>query len=87
MCELLYFLRNEEKKKPPEMLSSLELEILKDILPVLSPLEELTKDLSGQKYCTCSMVIPAINCLRNGLMKSKRTTRQGETNNADISGG
>ncbi|XP_049318602.1 zinc finger BED domain-containing protein 4-like [Bactrocera dorsalis] len=39
--------------------------LLKDLLTVLKPFEYTTKEISGQKYCTGSMVIPIVNGLKS----------------------
>ncbi|XP_051176413.1 uncharacterized protein LOC127291369 [Leptopilina boulardi] len=48
----------------PPAVTAAELEILKELITVLRPLEGATKDLCGQKYVTASMVIPLINGLQ-----------------------
>ncbi|CAI6355572.1 unnamed protein product [Macrosiphum euphorbiae] len=45
------------------MLTAEEIDLAKEIILVLRPMEVATKELCGQKYVTCSKVIPLINCL------------------------
>lgn len=55
-------------KNAPPMLTASELSILFSVLQVLRPIEAATKEVSGDKYCTSSKVIPLIHCL---LLKVK----------------
>ncbi|KAF2884629.1 hypothetical protein ILUMI_21537 [Ignelater luminosus] len=50
-------------KNAPPMLTASELSILSSILQVLRPIEAATKEVSVDKYCTSSKVIPLIYCL------------------------
>ncbi|CAH2087088.1 unnamed protein product [Euphydryas editha] len=45
------------------MLTSLELNIVSSLLNILRPLEAATKEISGNKYCTGSKVIPLVRCM------------------------
>ncbi|KAL7723973.1 hypothetical protein ACLKA6_017964 [Drosophila palustris] len=56
------------------MLSGKELELLKAIITILRPLEEATKIISGDKYCTASMVIPIVNILKQKLQNLNGNT-------------
>ncbi|KAL4123342.1 hypothetical protein QTP88_015539 [Uroleucon formosanum] len=47
----------------PTMLTADEIDLAKEMLSVLRPMEVATKELCGQKYVTGSKVIPLINCL------------------------
>lgn len=47
----------------PDMISGTEINILQEIIKVLSPLETVTKEICGEKYLTASKIIPIINCL------------------------
>ncbi|XP_022166507.1 zinc finger BED domain-containing protein 1-like [Myzus persicae] len=47
----------------PIMLTAEEIDLAKEIVLVLRPMKVATKELCGQKYVTCSKVIPLINCL------------------------
>ncbi|CAI6358828.1 unnamed protein product [Macrosiphum euphorbiae] len=50
-------------RRGPEMLTADEIDITKEMLLVLKPMEVATRELCGQKYVTGSTVIPLINCL------------------------
>ncbi|GBP56345.1 Zinc finger BED domain-containing protein 1 [Eumeta japonica] len=55
-------------KNAPPMLTASELSVLSSVLQILRPIETATKEVSGDKYCTSSKVIPLIHCL---LLKVK----------------
>ncbi|KAH9634429.1 hypothetical protein HF086_008263 [Spodoptera exigua] len=50
-------------KTAPPMLNASELSVLSSVLLVLRPLEAATKEVSGDRYCTSSKVIPLVHCL------------------------
>ncbi|KAG8234167.1 hypothetical protein J437_LFUL013469 [Ladona fulva] len=58
----------------PPMLSGYELDVLREFRTVLSPLEQITRELIGQKYVTISLVIPLLNCLQTCLTGQIRET-------------
>lgn len=39
--------------------------LIKELCEILRPFEEVTKSISGEKYCTASLVIPLTNGLKN----------------------
>lgn len=47
----------------PVMLSAIKLDYLRETNKILSPIEALTKEVSGEKYVTLSNIIPMIACL------------------------
>lgn len=53
--------------KAPPMLTPSELQLAKEIVQVLSPIEAATKEISGEHYITGSKVIPLISCLKNKI--------------------
>lgn len=55
--------------KASPMLSASELQLVKDIIQILSPLEAVTKEICGEHYVTASKVIPLINCLKKKIEK------------------
>lgn len=58
-----------------EMVSNSDKRILEEVVQILEPLNEVTEDLSGEKYSTLSRVIPIINCLMKTITGiSPRTT-------------
>ncbi|XP_024875989.1 zinc finger BED domain-containing protein 1-like [Temnothorax curvispinosus] len=50
--------------KAPPMLSALELQLAKEVIQVLAPIEAVTKEICGEQYVTSSKIIPLINCLK-----------------------
>lgn len=47
----------------PQMLSGSEISIASSVLLILRPLEVATKEISGDKYCTTSKIIPLVRCI------------------------
>lgn len=52
---------------PTKMLFAIELQLASEIIDVLSPLEKVAKELSGERYVMTSKIIPLINCLKNKM--------------------
>ncbi|CAH0562957.1 unnamed protein product [Brassicogethes aeneus] len=52
-----------ENKNAPTMTDAMELEVLREIVHILKPIEEVSKEICGEKYLTSSKIIPIINCL------------------------
>lgn len=51
----------------PSMPNAIEIDILRQLIELLQPLEYVTKESSGENYITISKVIPMINCLLKQL--------------------
>ena len=49
-----------------------EWKILRELFNILKPYEDVTKVISGEKYCTSSLVIPLCNGLKNVLSRLLR---------------
>lgn len=62
----------------PPMITSDELQTIKEFGILLKPFEEATKIICGEAYLTASKVIPVVNILQNTLEKSKPSTKTGE---------
>lgn len=62
----------------PPMLTAAELLLAKEILEVLRLIEQMTKELCGEKYVTISKMIPMIYCLKKKT-ESLRTCLQTPT--------
>ncbi|XP_030750852.1 zinc finger BED domain-containing protein 4-like [Sitophilus oryzae] len=58
----------------PNMVNATELEELKQICQLLHPLEQTTKEMSGQNYVTLSKIIPMIGCLTSQYNKTSCDT-------------
>lgn len=54
-------------KAAPPMLTGAELNIASSLLNILRPLEAATKEISADKYCTSSKVIPLVHCMLSKL--------------------
>jgi hypothetical protein len=63
--------------KPP-MVTHEELVIIKELLTILRPFENITVEMSGEGYVTCSKVIPIIHCLKLTLDKINPSTEIGK---------
>lgn len=59
----------------PHMINKTQINILIEILEILSPLEKVTKEICGEKYLTGSKIIPIINCLRIQLENLTPTSK------------
>ncbi|XP_046746402.1 zinc finger BED domain-containing protein 4-like [Diprion similis] len=57
-------------KNAPPMLTPMEVDVVRDCIAVLKPFEIATKEISGEKYVTVSMVISIINFVRGQLQKT-----------------
>ncbi|KAG8225184.1 hypothetical protein J437_LFUL001311 [Ladona fulva] len=64
--------------RSPPALTNGQWEILEDCIPLLNPLEELTTELSGDKYMTSSIIIPLIMGAQHLVMNSKPATTVGK---------
>lgn len=51
----------------PDMISGTQMNILKEVLQILSPIEKVSKEICGEKYLTASKIIPIINCLHKQI--------------------
>ncbi|XP_018401732.1 PREDICTED: zinc finger BED domain-containing protein 4-like, partial [Cyphomyrmex costatus] len=64
----------------PDMLMQSEIQIAKEIMTILSPLEKITVEMSGDRYVTCSKIIPIVNCLVKTMEKSLPVTEPDGSN-------
>jgi len=55
------------------MLMQGEIYIIKEIVTILSSLEKITVEMSGEGYVTCSKIIPIVNCLAKTMEKLPNT--------------
>lgn len=55
---------------PPNMLTPFELAIAEECLTLLRPFKAATKEISGEKYVSGSLVIPLINCITTSLSRT-----------------
>ncbi|CAH1721458.1 unnamed protein product [Aphis gossypii] len=59
------------------MLNAQEIENIKEMVNILRILEKVTKEISGQRYGTMSLVIPIISCIKDNLSAITPTFRIG----------
>lgn len=52
------------RPEAPPMISSSELDCVREMIELLCPFEKLTKEFSGDSYVTVSKVIPLVSCVR-----------------------
>ncbi|XP_063931157.1 zinc finger BED domain-containing protein 4-like [Zophobas morio] len=64
-------------RKAPRIVSAEEIDILKELIILLQPFEEVTKEISGQGYVTSSKVIPMVNCVLKKLNTLLPMTSEG----------
>jgi len=60
----------------PPMLNAQEIEKIKEMV-ILKILEKVTKEISGEKYATMSLVIPLISCIKDNLNSMSPTFKIG----------
>lgn len=76
--EKYLYAATSECKKPPEMLTRTELQIINDIYPVMKYVCEVINDLSGDKHPTCSLIIPSISCMIGLTSETKPESEAGK---------
>lgn len=52
------------RPEAPPMISSSELDCVREMIELLCPFEKITKEFSGDNYVTVSKVIPLVSCVR-----------------------
>ncbi|XP_028045636.1 zinc finger BED domain-containing protein 1-like [Monomorium pharaonis] len=58
-----------------EMLTATELQLANEVIEVLQPLEQLTREICGEQLVTASKIIPLINCLKNKNEKLRESLK------------
>lgn len=66
-------------KKPPQPLSVDEIALLREIVKILQLFEEATKQISGEKFVTISLLIPITNGLYNEVVNMRETLESQES--------
>ncbi|XP_017475838.1 PREDICTED: uncharacterized protein LOC108366071 [Rhagoletis zephyria] len=61
----------------PQMVSALDMEVLKDFVVIFKPIEFATKEVCGDKFVTSSIVIPVVRLLRKKVMGATTNTNLG----------
>ncbi|CAH1098703.1 unnamed protein product [Psylliodes chrysocephalus] len=49
--------------KSPAIIDASDLEVIKEVLTILSPIEAVSKEMCGENYLTSSKIISVVNCL------------------------
>lgn len=62
---------------PPAMVSPANLEAIGELIQLLKPAEEVTENVSGEKYVSISLVIPSIKCAIRAMRQVPVKTRVG----------
>lgn len=65
------------RRNTPDMITSLELSVIRDLILLLTPFKEATEEISGDQYVTASLAIPIANLLQKGLEEAKPNTELG----------
>lgn len=47
----------------PEMITHDEFDVLTDVIKILQPIELVTKEINGDYYPTCNLIIPIVRCM------------------------
>lgn len=66
-----------ELPKAPESLDAAEWEIISDTIPLLKPIEDMTVELSGEKYPSISILVPLVRGLQLSLRNYEPKTAAG----------
>lgn len=61
----------------PAMVTASEAENLKDIITLFQPIERATKEISGEKFVTASVVIPVLRLMKKKIFEAIVTTSFG----------
>lgn len=62
---------------PPDMLKRDEIQILKDMVSLMKPIENVITEVSGESYPTCSVIIPLVYCMKVAIYYNKPNTKLG----------
>ncbi|XP_039287793.1 E3 SUMO-protein ligase ZBED1-like [Nilaparvata lugens] len=63
-----------EKTTGPEMLTSTEIDVIKQLISLFKPFEFATREVSGENFVTISKVVPIVSCLVSQLDKFKTSS-------------
>ena len=67
----------ETRRNAPDMITSSELSVIRDLIILLTPFKQATEEISGDQYVTSSLAIPIANLLQKGLEEVKPFTEFG----------
>ncbi|XP_034936456.1 zinc finger BED domain-containing protein 1-like [Chelonus insularis] len=63
---------------PPRMIDPEEIQVLKDLIVLMKPVESVINKLSGDSYPTCSVLIPILHCMKMAIQSTKPETKEGK---------
>ncbi|KYN20124.1 Zinc finger BED domain-containing protein 1 [Trachymyrmex cornetzi] len=75
--EQYIYLAISKCNNPPDMLKCDEIQILKDLISLMKPIESIITEISGQSYPTCSVIIPLVHCMKSTIHYNKPSTEIG----------
>ncbi|KAG0718172.1 Zinc finger BED domain-containing protein 1 [Chionoecetes opilio] len=78
-------LLSKDHRTAPPMLTSEELAVANYLVAVLGPFDKATKEISGEKYVTASIVLPMVNCLRTAVAEGSSVSEGDVVPLTDIS--
>ncbi|KYN19747.1 Zinc finger BED domain-containing protein 1, partial [Trachymyrmex cornetzi] len=61
----------------PDMLTRIEILVLKDLVALMEPVASVITEISGENYPTCSVIIPIIHCMTAAVTNCVTTTEIG----------
>jgi hypothetical protein len=64
--------------RSPRMLTAAELQQVEEVLQLLSPLEQASTEMCGEKYVTASKIIPLVNILQKQFSALHLETQNGQ---------
>ncbi|CAH2088684.1 unnamed protein product [Euphydryas editha] len=62
------------RRNAPDMLTSSQLNVIRELITLLKPFKQATEDISGDHYVSASLAIPITNLLAQGLEHEKPST-------------
>ncbi|XP_045541030.1 uncharacterized protein LOC123722636 [Papilio machaon] len=62
------------RRNAPDMLTSSQLNVIRELITLLKPFKQATEDISGDHYVSASLAIPITNLLAQGLEYEKAST-------------
>lgn len=65
------------RRNAPDMITSSELSVIRDLIILLTPFKQATEEISGDQYVTSSLAILIANLLQKGLEEVKPFTELG----------
>lgn len=67
-----------ECESSTDILNREETYIVKDIFPLIEPIRDVITEISGDKYPTCSIIIPIVHCMEQKINNGNPQTEIGK---------